>query len=175
MPEPDPLVVFLRKRISEDVAAARAAYRPGGDGPWTVDVSPSGRATVWQRRPEREAASTLPPDVHLAPVVGTAQIDNGREVCEHVARHGPARVLAEAVVKTAILDLHEPTRYYAADPRQGGADGYAQMCSEDVSNDREYGADGEWPCQTVLLLAQPYRQGPDGQPHPDWRDEWTIR
>ena len=99
--EADGLVAFLRDRIAEDVAAASAAYRPGGDGPWVVDVSPSGRATVWQRRPEREAASALPPDVHLAPVVGTAQIDNGREVCEHIARFDPVRVLADATANGA--------------------------------------------------------------------------
>jgi hypothetical protein len=155
MADADPLVAFLRERIAEDVAAARAAYRPGGDGPWIVDVSPSGRATVWQRRPEREAASTLPPDVHLAPVVGTAQIDNGREVCEHIARHDPARVLADAAAKTALLD-------WAATEPEAAHDSYYYG----EANAREH---------VLRLMAQPYRHGPDGQPHPGWQDEWTIR
>ena len=153
--EADGLVAFLRDRIAEDAATARAAYRPGGDGPWVVDVSPSGRATVWQRRPEREAASALPPDVHLAPVVGTAQIDNGREVCEHIARFDPVRGLADATAKAALVD------WAATEP--GG-----------IIDDEDYAGE-YWAKQTALrFTAQPYRLLPDGTVHPDWRDEWTV-
>ncbi len=96
------------------------------------------------------------------------------QVAAHVAHWDPARVLAEAAAKTALLDLHSPSRYEPADPRQRGADGCALMCDEDVDQDREYSDVGEWPCRTVLLLAQPYRFGSDGAQRPDWNDEWTT-
>lgn len=116
---------FIRARLDDEERDARAAYRPGGNGPWTVDVSPSGRATVWQRRPEREAGSSLPPEVHLAPVIGTATpiagtaiIDNAREVCEHIARQDPAATLAR------VKALRELVEFCTADTLQPGGEAW---------------------------------------------------
>jgi hypothetical protein len=63
---------------------------------------------------------------------------------EHIARHDPARVLAEVAAKRQIVELHFL--------RSSG-----RLCNED---------DDLWPCETLRLLARPYVD------HPDYRHEW---
>ena len=72
----DDLAAFLRARLDEDEAAARAA----ADGPWTSSgpyVDAPGAGIIMQARHTEDAA--------------------------HAARHDPARVLREVEAKRAIL------------------------------------------------------------------------
>lgn len=168
MADADPLVAFLRACIAADETVARATSPSGRRLAWTTDVTTDDDGHV-----------TGHSVVSLGDVAGVAEawgLEYGTapQVATHIARFDPARVLADCAAKTGILDVHSPSRYDDVASLPGGAVGYALMCDEDVSQDREYGAEGEWPCRTVLLIAQPYRLLPDGTRHPDWRDEWTV-
>jgi len=67
---------------------------------------------------------------------------------EHIARHDPARVLAEVDAKRRILD-HHPLSEWRVDP---------PACA--TCNDMEH------PCHTLKLLALPYAD------RPGYREEW---
>lgn len=128
------LIAFLHARIADDEQTARAAT----EGPWEVDS-------------EQHAESISTPD-------GTTVVGGGRwgseasvfestEDATHIARHDPARVLAEANAKRLIIADYE--RFLAERRRaMGGWDSYP-----DVS-------------PTMAALASVYAD------HPDYRDEW---
>jgi hypothetical protein len=131
-------VAWLREQIDEDervaLAAAWSSRRVGDNRP------------TWQRsgiNSVEDAGGGLV--VHGD---GTPPSDSQ---ADHIARHDPARVLAEVAAKRAILDLHEP---YESE-RVGGQSCWA--CNRDG-----------WPCETVRLLAQPFAG------RPGWREEWAT-
>lgn len=66
---------------------------------------------------------------------------------DHIARHDPARALAEVDAKRKILDLHKPVAITG------------NVCCADANR---------YPCHTVRLLAQPYAG------RPGWREEWRA-
>lgn len=68
---------------------------------------------------------------------------------EHIARHGPARVLAEVAAKRAIVDLH-----WQWQDEEGPVD----IC--DACDGMRY------PCLTMLHLAVVYAD------HPDYDEAW---
>lgn len=72
---------------------------------------------------------------------------------EHIARHDPARVLAEADAKRRIIKVHFRRRSYDWD--EPGVIGFecAQCCDR-------------FPCTTLRLLALPYAD------HPYYKPEW---
>lgn len=85
----DELVKFLRERLDEDEAAARAAT----PGPW--EQSGIGEYG-WGVSFGRPGAGVEADDS-----------DQGRADAEHIARHDPARVLAEVETKRLALDHFE--------------------------------------------------------------------
>ncbi|MFI0914186.1 DUF6221 family protein [Streptomyces abikoensis] len=91
------LVAFLRARLSEDERAARAVL----GAPWVR------RGHVASVHAD-DADSSRP---HGTPVADCRRIPGGYEhgvaLAEHIARHDPARVLAEVEARRAILDLYE--------------------------------------------------------------------
>lgn len=88
------LVEFLRARLDEDEQVARAAT----PGPWTqdeeVDGWRAGRQTVV--RADRFRVVTVDQTRQHHPA--------GEENVAHIARHDPARVLADVAAKRALLD-----------------------------------------------------------------------
>lgn len=113
------LVAFLRARLDEDEQAAERAQGEGQSWAWV--------------QPEALDANRYP----------------SLEQAEHIARHDPARVLAEVAAKRALLDVHR--------------DDYGSCSTCGTAG--EY--DVPWPCTTVELLALPYAN------HPDYRSEWA--
>ncbi len=87
---------------------------------------------------------------------------SGRALMEHVARHDPARVLAECEAKGLIVELHSGTT---------DALWYGVRMPDDGMGCRTCGEVGEyavpWPCATVRALAAVYAE------HPDYRNEWA--
>lgn len=134
------LTDFLLARIAEDEAVARAAS-PGG---WTY------------RGIDSISGSTLYDEMRSIASIDYDQDDYersvGRNIYEpeadangaHIARHDPARVLAECEAKRRIVEWHdcEPEHVWGC-----GA------CTHDR------------PC-VLALLALPYAD------HPDYREEW---
>ncbi|MFG3311847.1 DUF6221 family protein [Streptomyces albidoflavus] len=81
------LIAFLRARLDEDEAVARAA----SPGPW---------------RPDEEGDEVLAVD---GIVVAEGFALSGRQLratVDHIARHDPARVLAEVEAKRRIVQAH---------------------------------------------------------------------
>lgn len=90
----DDLVAFLRARLAEDEAVARAAT----DGPWVPwegrELNGLGDLIHPVRTPGQMAGSR-------ATVVTASWLD-----AEHIARHDPARVMREVEAKRQILTAH---------------------------------------------------------------------
>jgi hypothetical protein len=78
----------------------------------------------------------------------------------HIARHDPARVLAEVEAKRAILELHKevPHKYDTHPASYCASCGDQGCCGHDV----------DYPCETIKALAQPYAG------RPGWREEWAT-
>jgi hypothetical protein len=118
------LVEFLLARLAEDEAAAQRAV----PGPWELQGEP--RETL----------------VFSAPTGVSVAVGWLRDL-DHVARHDPARVLAEVAAKRLILEYAPPKAHGTFD------DGWrrGQMAFH---------------AHTLRLLALPYAG------HPDYREEW---
>ncbi len=128
------LAEFLLARIAEDEAAARAAQF--SNGRWH-------RTGEWARA--TAVARDFGPDVVLERSGTLAWDDN-----EHIARHDPARVLAECEAKRRIITEAAP--------------GIEKL---QVLVDGEWGPEGEdEPERLLRLLALPYAA------HEDYLQEW---
>jgi hypothetical protein len=130
------LTEFLLARIAEDEAAALACK---GRGEW-VQATDRGIATVH----------------------GIRIADTHALATAHIARHDPARVLAESKAKRRIVERHEGV---ADSTAYGSPTGYA--CRVCLKFHADYDCENEqWPCATIRALAAVYAD------HPDYREEW---
>ena len=151
----DDLVTWLHAAYDEDERVARET--PEESRTWShksfVDYS----------------APDLPMDDHTLwfgdRVVGEVGFGDGEilpDEAEHIARHDPARVLAEVDAKRRILDEHPPIR----EPY-----GWAGRCQRCIDGDDPWAKEAEWPCLTVRLLALPYADWPGYRP--EWAPDRT--
>jgi hypothetical protein len=93
----DDLVQFLRARLDEDEQVARDACH-GGPAEWTTDDS------------YPVSVAGLPPGTDVfARAVAFDEGSPSESQAAHIARHDPARVLAEAEAKRMLLDSIVPT------------------------------------------------------------------
>lgn len=152
---------FLEARVAEDEAVARAATPgPWEWGPETDEWSDCG--------PNLETVAKLPPypDGSVSPVgsvIGAwghdawgVSVDDGDKA--HIARHDPARVLAECAAKRAIIRGHRRV-----------ADLYEDALGDTCTACFSSGPDAQaFPCATVRALAAVYAD------HADYRDEWEL-
>jgi hypothetical protein len=136
----DDLTTFLRARLDEDEQTARAAAEELG-ADWYYDDG-----FVLARREGDQ-------------VVTGSQDFLERERGEHIARHDPARVLADVEAKRQIIEQHKPATVSYLPSRERGC----VTCSTAQTWDAQA---NEANCQTLCLLALPYAD------HPDYRDEW---
>lgn len=126
---------FITARLDEDEAVARA-----------MNVIDRGRWHVleWYNG-EFEDGQTARADLRSR----TGAITDGgalpRKVGDHIARHDPARALAEVTAKRRRLERHNP--------------GDGLFCGA---------CDDEWPCDDVLNDAAVYAD------HPDYDPAWKI-
>lgn len=134
------LVTFLRARLDIDEQVAREALA----GEWR---NASTSSHYEDAAGPSEAVFTALPDAGLTVVARTgARGDRAAMVnAEHIARHDPARVLAEVDAKRRLLD-------YMVDLESKALDG------------NWWNLDRDLPFQ---LLALPYAD------HPDYRPEWA--
>lgn len=166
------LTEFLLARISEDETAADACASPGV--PWQVNVVSTPKRTRYlvdqpadARDPVTAAAVAFAQESSGSPgraFQRVAEVTAGFVAAEHIARHGPSRVLAECEAKRRIVELHQLMDY--DQPYRG------TPCCERCTAGGEYPADDgdtdeqNWPCPTLRALALPYAD------HPDYREEW---
>ncbi|WP_328313059.1 DUF6221 family protein [Streptomyces sp. NBC_00442] len=126
----DDLVQFLRDRYDDAESAALGA-KGETSGRWTQDDGP-------------------PEDIMLYDKSGKLTVGQAR----HIARHDPARVLAEIEAKRQILRDLEQAEFSLSKAEAGT-----------VPHDLMTGAVNTLR-RTVRLLAQPYSD------HPDYREGW---
>lgn len=128
----DDLIAFLRARLDEDEAAAMEAVFPS---PW--DVSDRGHYA---------AVRADEPDFRIITELDQSQGVPGvwlSETLSHIARHDPARVLADVAAKRAVVF-------------------WCEAAYRVVEADR-YALDVE---RVLLHLASAYAE------HPDYHEEW---
>lgn len=118
------LTDFLLARIAEDEAVANSANSGARWESWNRS---------WDTEPQRDIAAG---GVRLFAV--PTMYD------EHIARHDPARVLAECEAKRRIVERHDVV----------DAAGGCAFCGEPA------------PCEHLRILTLPHSD------HPDYRDEW---
>ena len=137
------LAAFLLERIAEDEASAREA----GGAEWGS----------WNRSWD-SGARDIASDERLFTVP--------EPMDEHIARHDPARVLAECEAKRRIVEIH-----VVGDPDEWAPEQWAcRLCQWDEDcdspkQDHQYGA-GRFPCATLRTLAAIYAE------HPDYDEGW---
>jgi hypothetical protein len=161
----DELIAFLRDRYA-DIERIALDVPDGWRVPWAV-------AHHYVRT--REAYHDLGEDLsarHRA--VANLSLTVGNYECEqavgkHIARHDPARVLADVAAKRAILDLH-----YIIERKVNWTDAEGDerqdhqpvcvICVEKYSTVNVPADLG--PCETVRLLALPFAD------HPGYQESW---
>lgn len=159
--EPDPtraeLIAFLRARLDEDEQTAREA------AVWWGDSDDPGEAPHWRPVPCGHIWNDH--DGSIADEVADRH-------AAHIARHDPARVLADVESKRRIIDLHKitveklsvpPYDEMTGDPNPDEYDAYCAVCGYVWVNN-----DPTQACMTLRLLAEPFSD------HPDYRDEWRL-
>lgn len=140
----DGLVAFLAGCLDEDEAAAR---RAASESPWRVsDVNDDGSRSV--------RCAEAPDGLWHGDV---AEHIAGSDAA-HIARHDPARVLAEAAAKRAILAEHSP-HYPTTYPKPSGQPACG-VCDEGTWDTEAV----RWPCPTVRHVAAVYGGRPGYDP-----------
>ena len=158
------LTEFLLARIAEDEAVARAIMAEGySEGRWQWDMhrnAPYRSALV----DEHDRVVLPPKDDDVFP---------SRNVAEHIARHDPARVLAECEAKRRIIAFHEswPVLIQTEPSLELTPETWVAKMTSDIAwlTNAEYvkrfGTDP--PTAPMLLaMAQVYAD------HTDYREEW---
>jgi Family of unknown function (DUF6221) len=104
------LVAFLLARVDEDERAARAAP----PGPWLgTDAEDVGAWSVYDPEWRIAVAKVYDHDQPLGGKRGPGYIDP-EAVTAHIARHNPARVMAEVEAKRQQIDHYERVAAHAA-------------------------------------------------------------
>lgn len=103
------LIAFLKARLDEDEQIAKdGAFTRGPD--WHLEEQ---EAYVWGEDPVDAVVLATG-----KPIAVCDDEHGGHLVAEHIARHDPARVLAEGVAMRALIDQVE--RWQHDDPDEGG-------------------------------------------------------
>ena len=147
----DKLVAWLRAQIDDDERAARAAS-PGG---WTYgDVDSVAGGSLYDETRMIGSLHYEQPSDHDGSIVRHLLSHEADANGQHIARHDPARVLAEVARDRAILDACEETlaREDSWDPQTEGGSGEEFELARFV----------------IRQLAQPFAG------RPGWREEWAT-
>ncbi|MGW7195537.1 DUF6221 family protein [Streptomyces chryseus] len=151
----DDLVDFLRARLDEDEQTARQAT----EGPWLAEFSgETGNCVI-----PADAQSTRE-------WVATTQLYAAAFDAGHIARHDPARVLAEVDAKRRIVAVHCIV-YRSIGWLEEGEEESSEIpvCALCVPRHAHYQRREdvpEGPCLTLGLLALPYAD------HASYREDW---
>jgi hypothetical protein len=145
------LITWLRAQIDEDERIAREA---SGD-PWVTGRS---KGYEYSRPGDVYAIAYDGTPARIAQGTGCGPDISAEQSSEHIARHDPARVLADVAAKRQILELHDHAAKGAM---------WCQHWDANAFDDR--GEQGAWVteeplCQTVRLVALPYADRPGYQP-----------
>lgn len=147
------LTDFLLARIAEDETDARTAAGHT-DGHWAS----------WTHRGHVDGLRDLA-------CGGERLAEPPTDIDEHIARHDPARVLAECAARRRIVELHALVPHplnRKANPFTGALEEPSFVCEECSGDDDPYVDQVNYPCETIKILASIYAD------HEDFRDEWRA-
>ncbi|MDQ5861286.1 MAG: DUF6221 family protein [Actinomycetota bacterium] len=137
---------FLLARIAEDEAVAKAA----SPGPW-----------IWEGDASEDESFLYGPNgssiLSAYGMHSQGFLERSEGDADQIARHDPARVLAECTAKRAILLEHPMTMTHW----------WPEMVETDVCETCGDGVTVEWPCPTIAALSAVYTD------HPDYQQEWA--
>jgi len=136
------IVEFLEARIAEDEAIARTAAESDPGDKSHLERGKAGAA--WTARNGMVEGA----EEDLWDCEGSRTLQTTPEIAAHMARHDPARVLAECAAKRAVIALYRPGDLESSDR---GAYFYAEGAGD-----------------AVKALAAVYKD------HPDYRQEWEL-
>lgn len=148
----DELIAFLTARLDEDEQIAKVATT----GPWRHNPDKHWRkpGTSWFE----EAVFAGPDGKEATCVAGTGETDDPQSLADakHIARHDPARDLADVAAKRKLIE-------YITSPQH--------LCPKPQDDENYWWEGGERvyrpiPCGCLRALAAPYAD------HPDYREEW---
>lgn len=134
------LVEFLLARFGEDEAVARDAIdpeRPGTHWQWKIPGGADPDGPLWLRTVEEFPTASGVGPLPAFPLGYEVTADSSRAM-PHIARHDPARVLAECASKRQIIEAYVPD---GTDPHPG------QPCTNNVEDDpdgEEYAELKQW-------------------------------
>lgn len=140
------LVTWYLAQLDAEEAAARAAQEALPEGRWWVDGPAQASSKFW--------------------VYATGEKFQHEATAAHIARHDPARVLAEVAAKRAIVEIHAP-RYavFYREPDRLLADALDSQTVPTVAHSGPH-----WPTihseATLRALASVYEGAPG------WQEEW---
>jgi hypothetical protein len=170
------LTAFLTARLDEDEAAALGAKAdPDGrtyegdpdDGRWTAYQHPAGQYDSDQR-PFWLIGTEVMGTERGWTIGETGRHPRSEAYGRHIARHDPARVLAEIAAKRGLIAKHVPEGVaYCPNPTCAvhHPSGQPLLC---IVQSAAYLIDAYWPCLELRLLAAPYAD------HPDYQREWST-
>ena len=151
------LTDFILQRVAEDEAVAREAIdpaRPGEHWRWEApDATDDPDAQLWLRTAEEFATTSGVGPLPAFPLGFEFKAEPSRGMA-HIARHDPARVLAECEAKRRIVGLHVCA---CPDPTCGDCGECSGLHHADPT---------PAPCDTLRLLALPYAD------HEDYDEGW---
>jgi hypothetical protein len=146
------LVAWLRDQLDRDEAIAQACP----PWPWRLEYDDSTDITA---SPGRSRGALLDANEDAPSLVVSDPYGEVGPAHEHIATFDPARVLKEVQAKRLLLDLHVP---------QGrGELMCCKVCDVGYHSCGCVGW-GDWPCETLKLLAQPYSD------RPGYLDSWAV-
>lgn len=138
----DDLIEFLQARLNEDQTAAEGASNKG-HAEWHTVFGQTGDYEV-----EDDAGRPV-----------TGELVEWTSQAVHIARHDPARELAEVAAKRAVVERHSSSDFQYVGDDGGGVSEYAGEPTCDYCN-------RPWPCPDLLDVGLPFAS------HPDYREEW---
>jgi hypothetical protein len=163
------IVEFLAARLAEDQADAEAAIADRSDTErWEAKGFPERDRVEWIVRDveEKYASHGYPGHTPVAGIVPGGPRDGGG-VAAHIARHDPARVLAEVKAKRRVLARHCPDEFHTVSSQKArgiyaceGCNSYYQGSEPVVADINE--------CPELRDMASVYDH------HPDYNPTWSV-
>jgi hypothetical protein len=165
------IVEFLTARLAEDQADAEAAIADRSDTEhWEAKGFPERDRVEWIVRDveEKYASHGYPGHTPVAGIVPGGPRDGGG-VAAHIARHDPARVLAEVKAKRKLIERHTSgvIRTYHCANGDHIQEWQCERAKEPYDESR-YCEVCDVDCDELPILAAPYDQ------HPDFNPAWRV-